>query len=97
MNEEMKSEILELMEYIIGRSDVRKGMKNKKLVSNNSDIDEELKNIKSDSVRKILLEVKKKNDDERIKQLTKTYGGIILKEGLFRKIMGYKKVVKKDK
>lgn len=97
MNEEMKSEILELMEYIIGRSDVRKGMKNKKLVSNNNDIDEELKNIKSDSVRKILLEVKKKNDDERIKQLTKTYGGIILKEGLFRKIMGYKKVVKKDK
>ena len=97
MNDEMKSEIFELVEYVISRGDVRKGMKNKELVNNNNDIDEELKNIKSESVKKILLDVKKKNSEERMKLLCKTYGGILLKDGLFRKIMGYKKVVKEDK
>jgi hypothetical protein len=89
MRDEVKSEILEFMGYVLDRSDIRKSMKKKQLIPNNSHIDEELKNIESEDVKNILLGVKKDRELERVKYLCRNYGGILLKEGLFRKIMGY--------
>ncbi len=89
MRDEVKNEILEFMGYVLDRSDIRKSMKKKQLIPNNSHIDEELKNIESEDVKNILLGVKKDRELERVKYLCKNYGGILLKESLFRKIMGY--------
>ena len=90
MDKKVKEEILELMDLILDRSDVKKSMKGKDIVGSNSDIDKELPNIKSDSVRKLLEEYKKESEKERVKLLCKKYGKILLKESLYNRVMGIK-------
>ncbi len=90
MDNKVKKEIIEFMDLVLSRGDVRKSMKDKKVEGNMNEIDDEIKNVKSESVKKILLEISEKNKKNRIKILCKKYGKILLKEGLYNKIMGIK-------
>ena len=90
MDSKVKKEIIEFMDLVLSRGDVRKSMKDKKVEGNMNEIDDEIKNVKSESVKKILLEISEKNKKNRIKILCKKYGKILLKEGLYNKIMGIK-------
>ena len=90
MDNKVKKEIIEFMDLVLSRGDVRKSMKDKKIEGNMNEIDDEIKNVKSESVKKILLEISEKNKKNRIKILCKKYGKILLKEGLYNKIMGIK-------
>ena len=91
MDSKVKKEILEFVGLVLDRGDVRKSMKDKEILGSSDEISNELKNIKSESVRKMLEDIKKENDKNRIKLLCKKYGKILLKEGLYNKIMGIKK------
>ena len=95
MDNKVKKEILEFMELVLSRGDVRKSMKDKKVEGNMNEIEDELKNIKSESVKEILTKISEENKKNRIKILCKKYGKILLKEGLYNKIMGVKTDVKK--
>ena len=92
MDNKVKKEIIEFMDLVLSRGDVRKSMKDKKVEGNMNEIDDEIKNVKSESVKKILLEISEKNKKNRIKILCKKYGKILLKEGLYNKIMGIKQI-----
>ena len=91
MDSKVKKEILEFMGLVLDRGDVRKSMKDKVILGSSDEISDEIKNIKSENVKKMLLDIKKENDKNRIKLLCKKYGKILLKEGLYNKIMGIKK------
>ena len=95
MDNKVKKEILEFMDLVLSRGDVRKSMKDKKVEGNMNEIEDELKNIKSESVKEILTKISEENKKNRIKILCKKYGKILLKEGLYNKIMGVKSDVKK--
>ena len=95
MDNKVKKEIIEFMELVLSRGDVRKSMKDKKVEGNMNEIEDELKNIKSESVKEILTKISEENKKNRIKILCKKYGKILLKEGLYNKIMGVKSDVKK--
>ena len=97
MDNKVKKEILEFMELVLSRGDVRKSMKDKKVEGNMNEIEDELKNIKSESVKEILTKISEENKKNRIKILCKKYGKILLKEGLYNKIMGVKSDVKKSR
>ena len=90
MDSKVKKEILEFMGLVLDRGDVRKSMKDKEILGSSDEISNELKNIKSESVRKMLEDIKKENDKNRIKLLCKKYGKVLLKEGLYNRIMGKK-------
>ena len=53
MDIKVKKEIIEFMELVLSRGDVRKSMKDKKVEGNVNEIEDELKNIKSESKRNI--------------------------------------------
>ena len=90
MDSKVKKEILEFMGLVLDRGDVRKSMKDKEILGSSDEISNELKNIKSESVRKMLEDIKKENDKNRIKLLCKKYGKVLLKKGLYNRIMGKK-------
>lgn len=96
MKYEVREEIFELIELVLSRSDVKKSMKDKEVVGNNDELEKELDNIESESVKKILIDEINKNKRERVKLLTKKYGKILLKEGLYNRIMGIKSVKKEN-
>ena len=96
MKYEVREEIFELIELVLSRSDVKKSMKDKEVVGNNDELEKELDNIESESVKKILIDEINKNKRERVKLLTKKYGKILLKEGLYNRIMGIKSTKKED-
>ena len=97
MDNKVKKEIIEFMDLVLSRGDVRKSMKDKKVEGNMNEIEDELKNIKSESVKEILTKISEENKKNRIKILCKKYGKILLKEGLYNKIMGVKTDVKKNR
>ena len=90
LDSKVKKEILEFVGLVLSRGDVRKSMKDKVVEGNMNEIEDELKNIKSESVKEILTKISEDNKKNRIKILCKKYGKILLKEGLYNKIMGIK-------
>ena len=88
MDKEIRKEIIEMIDYVLGRSDIKKSMKGKVALGSDNDINNELKNIKSDSVKAMLLKLKEENDKNRNEELVKKYGRVLLKEGIYKKIIG---------
>lgn len=87
MNKGVKEEIVEMIDYVLSRSDVKKSMKGKDAIGGGDEIAQELNNVKSESVKKMLLKLKEENDKNRNVELVKKYGRVLLKESLYKKII----------
>lgn len=84
----INEEIREMMYYVLNRSDVRKSLKDKTPLGSPDDFDAALNKIDNKNIQKMLLELRDKQEKERNIELVKKYGRILLKESLFKKIVG---------
>ena len=93
VNNKMRDEIVEMIDYILEKDSYLRGkLKDKKVVGMNvNDIDEDMKNVKNDSVKKMLKLMKGSIMNERGSELVKNYGGLILNKRIVDKVLNRKK------
>ena len=89
IDDKIKGEIYEMIDFVISNdSDLRKSLKNKEVGDiDASEIDNELKNVESEVVRKILEEKRKEIVESRGRNLVKKYGKLILVEKRYNKLI----------
>ena len=89
IDDKIKGEIYEMIDFVISNdSDLRKSLKNKEVGDIDvSEIDNELKNVESEVVRKILEEKRKEIVESRGRNLVKKYGKLILVEKRYNKLI----------
>lgn len=93
VNKKMRDEIVEMIDYILEKDSYLRGkLKDKKVVGMNvNDIDEDMKNVKNDSVKKMLKLMKGSIMNERGSELVKNYGGLILNKRIVDKVLNRKR------
>lgn len=93
VNNKMRDEIVEMIDYILEKDSYLRGkLKDKKVVGMNvNDIDEDMKNVKNDSVKKMLKLMKGSIMNERGSELVKNYGGLILNKRIVDKVLNRKR------